>query len=86
MLIVAQGTIHQPIGDQSRRAASAWLGPMSDAGMFHGGWIDEDGQRLWMVLSASDLDEAQERLNNLPPVSDGSVSFTLARVSALRIT
>jgi hypothetical protein len=39
-----------------------------------------------MVLSAADLDEAQERLNNLPPVSDGSVSFTLAQVSAVRFS
>ncbi len=75
MLIVAEGTIHEPIRDQSRSAASAWLGPMTDSGMFHGGWIDEPGQRLWMVLSASDLDEAQERLDTLPPVSEGSVSF-----------
>jgi hypothetical protein len=86
MLIVAEGTIHQPVGDQSRRAAAAWLGPMSDAGVFHGGWIDERGNRVWMVLSASDLDEAQERLENLPPVSDGSVSFTLAKVSAIRFS
>ncbi|HEY6811218.1 MAG TPA: hypothetical protein VI074_00875 [Propionibacteriaceae bacterium] len=86
MLILAQGTIHQPVGDQSRRAAAAWLGPMTDAGVFHGGWIDERGGRLWMVLSASDLDEAQQRLDNLPPVSDGSVSFTLAQVSALRFS
>jgi hypothetical protein len=86
MLIVAEGTIHQPVGDQSRRAAAAWLGPMTDAGIFHGGWIDERGNRLWMVLSASDLDEVQERLDNLPPVSDGSVSFTLAQVSAIRFS
>ena len=86
MLIVAEGTIHQPIEDQSRRAAQAWLGPMTDVGMFHGGWIDERGQRLWMVLSASDLDEAHERLGNLPPVSDGSVSFTLVQVSAIRFS
>jgi hypothetical protein len=39
-----------------------------------------------MVLSASDLDEAQKRLGNLPPVSDGSVSFTLAQVSAIRVS
>lgn len=58
MLIVAEGTIHQPVGDQSRRAAAAWLGPMTDAGIFHGGWIDERGNRLWVVLSAADLDEA----------------------------
>ena len=32
-----------------------------------------------------DLDEPQERLE-LPPVSDGSVSLTLAQVSALRFS
>jgi hypothetical protein len=86
MLIVAEGTIHQPVGDQVRRAAAAWLGPMADAGVFHGGWIDERGNRLWMVLSATDLHEAQERIEDLPPVSDGLVSFTLAQVSALRFS
>ena len=36
--------------------------------------------------SAPGPGEAQERLENLPPVSDGSVSFTLAKVSAIRFS
>lgn len=84
MLILAPGSIDHAVGEQSRRAAAAWLGPMTDSGLLHGGWIDEKGHRLWMVLSATHLDDARERLDNLPPVADGSVSFTLAPVSALR--
>jgi len=47
---------------------------MTDAGFLHGGWIDPAGNRLWMVISAPDLVEAQQRLDNLPPVRDGPVS------------
>jgi hypothetical protein len=86
MLIIAQGTIHRPVTDHERRAAAAWLGPMTDRGFLHGGWIDPTGQRLWMVISAPDLADAQQRLDDLPPVRDGSVSFTLAEVDALRIS
>jgi hypothetical protein len=32
MLIIAEGTIYRPVTDQERRAAAAWLGPMTDAG------------------------------------------------------
>jgi hypothetical protein len=86
MLIIAEGTIYRPVTDQERRAAAAWLGPMTDAGFLHGGWIDPAGNRLWMVISAPDLAEAQQRLDNLPPVRDGSVSFSITRVDALRIS
>jgi len=67
MLIIAQGTIYRPVTDQERRAAAAWLGPMTDAGFLHGGWIDPAGNRLWMVISAPDLAEAQQRLDKSPP-------------------
>jgi hypothetical protein len=86
MLIIAEGTIHHPFPDHERRAADAWLGPMTDAGFLHGGWIDPTGNRVWMVISAPDLADAQQRLDHLPLVRDGSVSFTLTRVNALRIS
>ena len=86
MLMIAQGTVHRPVTDHERRAASAWLGPMTDTGFLQGGWVDPTGQRLWMVISAPDLTDAQQRLDNLPPVRDGSVSFTLTQVAALRIS
>jgi hypothetical protein len=86
MLMIAQGTIHRPVTDQERRTAAAWLGPMTDAGFLHGGWIEATGHRLWMVISAPDLADAQQRLNDLPPAQAGSVSFTLTRVEALRIS
>ena len=84
MLMIAKGTIHRPVTDQERRAASAWLGPMTDAGFLHGGWIETAGHHLWMVISAPDLVDAQQRLDNLPPARAGSVSFTVTRVEALR--
>jgi hypothetical protein len=84
MLMIAEGTIHNPVTDQERRTAAAWLGPMTDAGFLHGGWIDATGHRLWMLISAADLAEAQQRLDDLPPAQAGSVSFDLTRVEALR--
>ena len=86
MLMIAQGTIHHPVTDQERRTAAAWLGPMTDAGFLHGGWIEANGHHLWMVISAADLAEAQQRLDDLPPARAGSVSFTVTRVEALRIS
>ncbi|HEV2931026.1 MAG TPA: hypothetical protein VGW74_20275 [Propionibacteriaceae bacterium] len=59
---------------------------MTDAGFLHGGWIDPTGNRLWMVISAPDLADAQQRLDHLPPAWAGSVSFALTRVEALRIS
>ena len=86
MLLIVEGTLHRPVVDEGRRVASAWLGPMVDAGFVHGGWIDHGGTRLWMVVSAEDAAEAQERLADLPPARDGSVSFDLTPVEALRIS
>jgi len=39
-----------------------------------------------MVISASDLAAARQRLDDLPVGWDGSVSFALTRVEALRIS
>ncbi len=86
MLMIAEGTIHNPITDQEHRTAAAWLGPMTDAGFLHGGWIEPTGHRLWMVISAPDPADAQQRLDDLPPAQAGSVSFTLTRVEALRLS
>ena len=86
MLIIAEGTLHHPVTEQEHRMAAAWLVPMIDAGFLHGGWIDTADQRLWLVISAQDLAEAQQRLDGLPFARDGSASFTLTRVRALPIT
>ena len=86
MLLIVEGTLHHPVTDQEHRKAAAWLVPMIDAGFLHGGWIDATEQRLWMVISAADLAEAQRRLDGLPFARDGSASFTLTRVRALPIT
>ena len=86
MLMIAEGTIHRPVTEQEHRAAAAWLGPMTDAGFLHGGWIDPTGNRLWMVISAPDLADAQQRLDGLPFARDGSASFTFTRVKALPIS
>jgi hypothetical protein len=86
MLMIAEGIVQNPVNDQERRSAAAWLGPMTDAGFLHGGWIETTGHRLWMLVSAANLAEAQQRLDDLPPARAGSVSFTLTRVEALRIS
>ena len=84
MLLIVEGTVHRRVVGEDRRAASAWLGPMADGGFLHGGWIDHAGTRMWMVVSATDESEAQERLADLPVARDGSVSFTLTPVDTLR--
>jgi len=86
MLIIAEGTLNHPVTDQKHREAAAWLVPMLDAGFLHGGWIDTTDNRLWLVISALDLAEAQDRLDGLPFARDGLVSFTLTRVRALPIS
>jgi hypothetical protein len=86
MLMIAEGTLSRPVTDQEHRAAAAWLVPMLDAGFLHGGWMDTTEQRLWLVISASDLAKAQQRLDGLPFSQDGTASFTLTRVKALPIT
>ena len=86
MLMIAEGTLHHQVTEQEHRMATAWLVPMIDAGFLHGGWIDTTEQRLWMVISASDLAEAQQRLDGLPFARDGSASFTLTQVKALPIS
>ena len=86
MLMIAEGTIHRPLTEQEHRSAAACLGPLTDAGFLHGGWLDPTGNRLWMVISAPDLAAARQRLDDLPVGWDGSVSFALTRVEALRIS
>ena len=86
MLMIAEGTLNRPVTDQEHRMAAAWLVPMLDAGFLHGGWIDTTDNRLWLVISALDLAEAQDRLDGLPFARDGLVSFTLTRVRALPIS
>ena len=86
MLMIAEGTLHHPVTHEEHRTAAAWLVPMLDAGFLHGGWIETTEDRLWLVISALDLAEAQERLDGLPFARDGSASFTLTRVKALPIS
>jgi hypothetical protein len=86
MLMIAEGTLHHPVTDQEHRAATAWLVPMLDAGFLHGGWMETTEQRLWLVISAQDLADAEQRLEGLPFVRDGTATFTLTRVKALPIS
>ena len=86
MLLIVEGTVHRPLAGERRRVASAWLGPMVDDGFVHGGWVDHGSTRVWMVVSAADETEAQERLADLPVARDGSVSFTVTPVEALRLS
>ena len=86
MLMIAEGTLNRPVTQQEHRLAAAWLVPMLDAGFLHGGWIERTEHRLWLVISATDLDDAQQRLDGLPFARDETASFTLTRVRALPIT
>ena len=86
MLMIAEGTLSRPVTEQEHRVAAAWLVPMLDAGFLHGGWIESTDHRVWLVISAGDLAEAQQRLDGLPFARDGLASFTLTRVRALPIT
>jgi len=84
MLILAEGTVHRPIEDGERAAISAWLGPMVDAGFMQYGVVSTVGDRVWLVLSSTDIDTATQRLADLPVVRDGSVSFSTTEVAAVR--
>jgi len=84
VLLIAEGKIHQPIEATDRKTAAAWLGPMVDSGFMQAGYLDAAGQRVLMVLSAPDEDAVARRLDDLPIVQNGSVSFSVSRVTALR--
>jgi hypothetical protein len=85
MLILAEGMIHHPpVTEEYLAAIRAWLGPMVDEGFLLNGYLDEAGHRLWMVLSSPSIEAAEQRLGDLPPARDGSVSFTTVVVTALR--
>jgi hypothetical protein len=84
MLILVEGTIHHRVEGDARTAAQAWLGPMMDDGFVVDGFMDEAGDRLWMLLSSPDLAAAQQRLDDLPVQRDGSVSFESVVVTRLR--
>jgi hypothetical protein len=86
MLMIAEGTLNRPVTDQEHSMATAWLVPMLDAGFLHGGWMDTTEQRLWLVIGATDVAEAQERLEGLPFVRDGLASFTLNRIKVLPLS
>jgi hypothetical protein len=84
MLILAEGTIHRPVEGDQRAAVQAWLGPMVDEGFLQHGYLDAGASRLWMFLSSPDMEAATRRLDDLPVVRDGSVSFFTRPVTALR--
>jgi hypothetical protein len=84
VLFLAEGRINEPIEGVDHDIAAAWLGPMVDSGFLHSGYLDSGGQRVLMVLSAPDREAVDMRLNDLPIVRKGSVSFSLSHVTALR--
>ena len=86
MLFLAEGTLHKPVDEAEHTVAAAWLGPMVDAGFLQSGWLDTAGSRVVMVLSAADRREVDERIADLPVVRDGTVTFTLTPVRALRFS
>ncbi len=86
MLIFAEGIINRPVEGDKQAAASAWLGPMVDAGFMQSGYHDAVGNRILMILSAETMNDVERRLADLPVVRDGSVTFHTSHVTALRFT
>jgi hypothetical protein len=84
VLILAEGMVHRPVVGDQLAAVRAWFGPMVDSGFMQSGYVDGAGTRLWLVLSSASLGEAEQRLEDLPVVRDGSVSFTTVAVTAVR--
>jgi hypothetical protein len=84
MLYLAEGQIRQPIAGDERAQVAAWLGPMVDSGFLQSGYVDAARTRIVMVLSAPDQADVEQRLRNLPVVQDGTVTFSLTRVTAVR--
>jgi len=84
MLILAEGTVSHSLEGDARTAAQAWLGPMVDDGFVVDAYVNEPGGRVWILLSSPDLRSARQRLNDLPVVRDGVVSFATTVVTKLR--
>jgi hypothetical protein len=84
MLIMAEGTISPAADCRDDAVLAAWLGPMVDEGFVHSGYVRFADRRLWLVLSSTDLADANQRLSDLPEVRNGSLTFTTTPVTALR--
>ena len=84
MLILAEGTVRDPLTPDRRREIEAWLGPMMDDGFLRGGYVDPEGRRVWMVLAADTHLDVVGRLGDLPAVRNGLLSFTTTTVTPLR--
>jgi hypothetical protein len=86
MLFIAEGRINRPVEEAEHTVAAAWLGPMVDSGFLQSGYLDAAGQRVLMVLSAPDHVDVEERISDLPIVHEGTVTFSITQVTALRFT
>jgi hypothetical protein len=86
MLIMAEGEIHRPLESGEQLSAQAWLGPMVDGGFLHNAYIDRPRSRMWLVVSSDSVADARSRLNDMPVVRDGTVTFTMTPISAVRFT
>ncbi len=84
MLIMAEGTIHRLLVGEQQLSAQAWLGPMVDGGFLQNAYVDRARDRMWMVLSSESIEDARVRLGDLPVVRDGSVTFTMTAITAVR--
>ena len=84
MMIMAEGKIHRELAKEEERQVSGWFGPMIDSGFLHSGYVDAAGGRVWMILSSPDLDQATQRLDDLPMVRNKSLSFSAVAVTSLR--
>ncbi|MDT4901283.1 MAG: hypothetical protein QOG07_3879 [Pseudonocardiales bacterium] len=86
MLFIAEGRINRQVEGTEHTVAAAWLGPMMDSGFLQSGYLDAAGQRVFMVLSAPDHVEVEQWIGDLPIVHEGTVTFSITQVTALRFT
>jgi hypothetical protein len=86
MLMIAEGTLNRPVTGQEHRMAAAWLVPMLDGDSSTAAGSIRPNSALWLVISATDLAEAQQRIDGLPFARDETASFTLTQVRALPIS
>jgi hypothetical protein len=67
------------------RTNAAWLGAMADSGFLHAAYLDVQGDRLLMVVTAESVADADQRLADLPLVRSGVMTYRIHPVRAARL-
>ena len=83
MLFMALGTVLTPPSTIDHSTTAAWLQPMVNSGFLHSAFLDRHHGRVYLVVAAEDLQSVEQRLQALPVVRAGDVSFEVNPVEAL---